>query len=77
MIGDISGILQKIMSIPKAGDGAFPTSAVGNSMEIGCVRVAPQKPILAAPLPPVNLLAPVDLYKGVFKGISPKPLLGG
>jgi hypothetical protein len=46
-------------------------------MEIGRVRVAPQKPILAAPLPPENLLAPIDLYKGVFKGISPKPLLGG
>jgi hypothetical protein len=77
MVGDISGILQKIISIPKAGDRALPTSTIGNSMEIGCVRVAPQKPVLVALLPPVNLLAHVNLNKGVFKGISPKPLLGG
>jgi hypothetical protein len=77
MVGDISGILQKIISIPKARDRTLPTSTIGNSMEIGRVRIAQQKPVLAALLSPENLLALVYLYKGVFKGISLKPLLGG
>jgi hypothetical protein len=61
MVGDISGILQKIISIPKAGDITLPTSTVGNSMEIGRVRIAPQKSVMAASLPPENLLALVYL----------------
>ena len=52
MGGDIPGVLQEMISRPKAGDRAFPLLTIGDGMEVRRVSVPLQKPILSAPLPP-------------------------
>jgi hypothetical protein len=77
MGGDLPGLLQKEIPIPKTGNGTFPAMAIGNRMEVSSVRIPLEEPILATPLSPEDLLPTVNLHERVFKGIALEPLLSG
>jgi hypothetical protein len=58
MGGDVSCILEESLPLPKAGNGAFPTLPIGDSVEICCIRIPLEEPILMTPLSPVRFLPP-------------------
>ena len=77
MGGDLPGLLQQEVTIPKTGDGTLPATAIGDRMEVSSVRIPLEEPILATPLSSEDLLPTVDLHGRVFKRKALKPLLSG